>query len=271
MPALQLAFIGRHGVGLSTVAANLSAALAEAGHRVMQIGCGATGDSTALLRRFPAPPTAAATERLPPAANGLATFGFKGVCCLEARNIKDFGAVLQIAEEAHRSTAIADIILYDVPESAAHTLPLLLHQIPALRIFGLVTAEVEALRTINRLLRQPQLAERFAGLIANNLAGVYAETIVTDFAHAVATPVTGFIPRSLVVVRSAFFGETVIDSAPLSHHSYTYRHIARRLQETETVAQPLPLSDEDFDDWACEWGDRLYDYGEGLVSDGAAI
>lgn len=51
MPPRQIAFHGRQGVGTTTVVANISAALAEAGHKVVQIGCDGGSDSTATLRR----------------------------------------------------------------------------------------------------------------------------------------------------------------------------------------------------------------------------
>lgn len=52
---MNLAFYGKGGIGKSTVAANLSAALAMAGGRVLHIGCDPKADSTRLLtdRRIP--------------------------------------------------------------------------------------------------------------------------------------------------------------------------------------------------------------------------
>ncbi len=48
---LQLAIYGKGGIGKSTTISNVSAALAEKGLRVMQIGCDPKADSTILLRR----------------------------------------------------------------------------------------------------------------------------------------------------------------------------------------------------------------------------
>ncbi len=47
---IKFAIYGKGGIGKSTVACNISAALAEKGLRVMQIGCDPKADSTALLR-----------------------------------------------------------------------------------------------------------------------------------------------------------------------------------------------------------------------------
>ena len=46
---MELALYGKGGIGKSTISANLSAALAAAGRRVLQIGCDPKHDSTRLL------------------------------------------------------------------------------------------------------------------------------------------------------------------------------------------------------------------------------
>ena len=44
----KIAFYGKGGIGKSTTAANVSAALSTAGHKVCQIGCDPKNDSTRL-------------------------------------------------------------------------------------------------------------------------------------------------------------------------------------------------------------------------------
>ena len=45
----KIAFYGKGGIGKSTTAANVSAALAERGHGVCQIGCDPKNDSNAVV------------------------------------------------------------------------------------------------------------------------------------------------------------------------------------------------------------------------------
>jgi nitrogenase iron protein NifH len=45
----QIAIYGKGGIGKSTIASNLSAALHEMGHTVMQVGCDPKRDSTRIL------------------------------------------------------------------------------------------------------------------------------------------------------------------------------------------------------------------------------
>jgi nitrogenase iron protein NifH len=46
----QIAIYGKGGIGKSTTTSNISAALADAGYRVMQFGCDPKADSTNTLR-----------------------------------------------------------------------------------------------------------------------------------------------------------------------------------------------------------------------------
>ena len=55
---LEMAVYGKGGIGKSTVSANLSAALAMAGQKVLQIGCDPKHDSTRLLLGGGSLPTA---------------------------------------------------------------------------------------------------------------------------------------------------------------------------------------------------------------------
>ena len=55
---MEIAIYGKGGIGKSTIAANMSAALSVLGLRVLQIGCDPKHDSTRLLLRGKVPVTA---------------------------------------------------------------------------------------------------------------------------------------------------------------------------------------------------------------------
>src|SRR6185369_12594920 len=81
----QIAFYGKGGVGTSTLISNLSAALVEAGFRVLRIGCGNNGDSCGILNNgLPIPTVWDQYEK-----QGAITFdsvvrrGFKDTYCIE--------------------------------------------------------------------------------------------------------------------------------------------------------------------------------------------
>ena len=48
----HIAIYGKGGIGKSTTTSNISAALAEAGYRVIQVGCDPKSDSTNTLREI---------------------------------------------------------------------------------------------------------------------------------------------------------------------------------------------------------------------------
>jgi nitrogenase iron protein NifH len=155
----------------------------------------------------------------------------------------------------------------------------LLHNRQVDLLVAVSTADVDGLRAINQLLQLLRKTDRdnrvmVGGIIGNHLLAPYAEAVIDSFAHAVAIPVTAFIPQSLVVTRSAFFGVSVIDAAPLSHHAYLYRKAARSLNATRPFShkqRPKPLNEECFAEWSLDWGERLYDLGEGYVGAGGGI
>ena len=85
---MEIAVYGKGGIGKSTVCANLSAALAGAGHRVLQIGCDPKHDSTRLLTHGKEVETVlnylrrVSREEEEPEA--VLAEGFRGVVCVEA-------------------------------------------------------------------------------------------------------------------------------------------------------------------------------------------
>lgn len=84
---IQVAIYGKGGIGKSTIVSNLSAALAQKGLRVMQIGCDPKADSTISLRHGAPLPTVLETVRRKKDAFSLDEItlaGYAGVICVEA-------------------------------------------------------------------------------------------------------------------------------------------------------------------------------------------
>ena len=84
---LKIAFYGKGGIGKSTIACNVSAALAKRGVRVMQIGCDPKADSTSLLHGGERIPTVLDLTREKGKKIALEDVVFEGeygVSCVEA-------------------------------------------------------------------------------------------------------------------------------------------------------------------------------------------
>jgi len=288
MTAKRIALFGRPGVGTSTVIANLGAALAEAGHRVAVIGCSADRRTTASLRqeKETLPLFEALRQALPAELTQVAVTGFKGIICVEfGKAVEDIGASMALAaidKLLASQWPQVDYVLYNATGPDGDPIEFvapLLHNRQIDQLVAVSTAEVDGLRAVNQLLQllrtiDPDNRVECGGIIGNNLPAPYAEAVIDSFAGAVAMPVTAFIPQSLVVTRSAFLGACVIDAAPLAHHSYIYRKAARSLIATRSFPHtppPEPLEEELFVEWSLDWGERLYDLGEGYIGAGGGI
>ena len=83
----KLAIYGKGGIGKSTIVSNLSAAFAEQGRKVMQIGCDPKADSTIALRHGEPLPTVLEVVRKKQQMfelDEVVKIGYGGVVCVEA-------------------------------------------------------------------------------------------------------------------------------------------------------------------------------------------
>ena len=84
---IRIAVYGKGGIGKSTTVSNVTAALAETGLKVMQIGCDPKADSTILLRHGEAVPAVLDLYNEQKQAlqlEDMIRIGFNGVICVEA-------------------------------------------------------------------------------------------------------------------------------------------------------------------------------------------
>lgn len=119
----KIAFYGKGGIGKSTTAANVSAALSTAGHKVCQIGCDPKNDSTRLLLGHICKNTVLDMVRIKDEINleDIVHYGFNGIKCVEAGGpepgVGCAGRGIIVALEKLQeldAAADEDIILYDV-------------------------------------------------------------------------------------------------------------------------------------------------------------
>jgi nitrogenase iron protein NifH len=287
----HLAFYGKGGVGTSTLVSNISASLVEAGFRVLQIGCGLTGDSCGILTGgFSIPTVWDQYEKYGTISfDSVVSRGFKDTYCIElGRPQSEQGAsgtmlaLDLLLKHDLMSSLCPDFVLYDISgDQTCGVLSALCEKIELHRVFAVTTADFMSLTSVNSIMVQ---LERFAdnhvpvpfgGLLPNGIASSFEESFIADLARHTHTHTMGRIPRSQMVRQCELYGKTVIEASPLSNQSYFYRRLANQIVDESHMLtikqQPRPLSQERLRSWAREWADRLYAMENGLVTDGAAI
>jgi nitrogenase iron protein NifH len=285
----HIAIYGKGGAGKSTLTSNLSAALAEAGFSVLQVGCDPKGDSCSLLNNGADIPTVfdLLREQGEISVDTVAHRGFKGITCVELGDPFDSGKcgsaeiarALEHLKRIDLFEAVApDFVLYDISgDSACSSFHAPIQQLGVSRVFVVTTADFMSLHAANAIFR---MLERYGesnvpvtvgGLIPNSIASSFEESFIADFAAQTRTRTLGRIPRSLMVRQCELYGKTVIEASPISNQSYFYRRLANQIVDEVQAGIPAPLRPEELRAWAREWGDRIHALENGLVTDGAAI
>lgn len=283
--AEHIVVYGKGGVGTSTLVSNISAAMTDAGFKVLQVGCSSKADScTALHCGFPVP---TAYEILNGSnkltAGSIVHNGFKGVSTIEigspGPSDPAFESVVAIIQ---REAIHADYVLYDLSgDNDFAGYYEILSRYGASRLYVVTTADFMSLRTVNRVFGEIDRLGAgitpipFGGIIPNGISNSFEGSFIADFANKTSTHVLGRVPRSLMVMQCELYGKTVIEASPLSNQSYYYRRLANQLVDISIAlpvkSQPRAMTGDVLREWAREWADRLFALENGLVSDGAAI
>lgn len=284
----HIAIYGKGGIGKSTTTSNISAALAEAGYRVIQIGCDPKSDSTNTLRENNYLPTVLDSLRDGKKIHleDISVVGFKGVLCIEAGGPvpgvgcagRGINAAISLLQELNLFEEFKpDYVLYDVlGDVVCGGFAVPIRDGITDRAYVVSSSDFMAIYAANNLFKAinkyaPSGGARLGGIIGNGLSAGYSNAIIDDFANKTGTSVAAYIPRSLVVSQSELFGKTVIAAKPEDPHADIYRNLAKHISENEDLVVPNPLGVTELRDWAREWGDKVYDLETGKVSAAAGI
>jgi nitrogenase iron protein NifH len=286
--AKHIAVYGKGGIGKSTTTSNISAALAEAGYRVIQIGCDPKSDSTTILRGGEDLPTVldSLRERGKPSIADISAPGYRGVLCIEAGGPvpgvgcagRGINAAVDLLHELNLFDEFKpDVVLYDVlGDVVCGGFAVPIRNGIAESAFVVTSSDFMAIFAANNLFKAiakyaPSGGARLGGIIANSIQTPYAASLIDDFAVRTGTGVIGYVPRSLTVSQSELYGRTVIEAAPGSDQAAVYRALARHIAETHATDIPKPLNAQALKLWAREWGDRVFGVEAGIVNVAEAI
>lgn len=270
----QIAIYGKGGIGKSTTTSNISAALSEAGYKVMQFGCDPKSDSTNTLRGGKYIPTVLDTlrEKNTVKASEVIFEGFNGIYCVEAggpapgvgcagRGI--ITAVQLFKQQKAFEELDLDYVIYDVlGDVVCGGFAVPIREGIAEHVFTVSSADFMAVYAANNLFKGIQKYSNsggalLGGVIANSINAPYAKEIIDDFVRQTNTQVVEYVPRSVTVTQSELQGKTTIEAAPGSKQAAVYRSLAAKIAEHTQSKVPTPMEVGELRAWAAKWGDYL--------------
>jgi nitrogenase iron protein NifH len=284
----HIAIYGKGGIGKSTTTSNISAALAEAGYRVIQIGCDPKSDSTNTLRGNNYLPTVldSLREGNKIHLDDISIKGFKGVLCIESGGPvpgvgcagRGINAAVNLLQELNLFEEFKpDYVLYDVlGDVVCGGFAVPIRDGITDRAYVVSSSDFMAIYAANNLFKAinkyaPTGGAKLGGVIANSMTAGYSKSIIDDFTQKTGTTVAGYVNRSIVVQQSELYGKTVIEANPTSEQADIYRNLAKYISENEDLVVPNPLGVAELRDWAREWGDKIYNLEYGVVDGSEGI
>ncbi len=255
----KIAIYGKGGIGKSTVTSNLSAACAEFGERVMQIGCDPKHDSVALLAGKMIPTVLDVMDKQPAADRNYIYRGYGGVYCVESGGPsagsgcsgKGVYSALEFLEKndvfrrLSISMALFDILGDVVCGGFAQPLRSgLCHE-----IYIVTTSEPLSLLVVNNLLkacvnmRREGIEVSVNGLIQNRYESSADNELIQSYARDVNVPIIAAIPNSQTIREAEMHRQTVLQYAPNDRICTEFRTLAENIRhsaELNFTYQPLP-------------------------------
>ena len=270
----QIAIYGKGGIGKSTIASNLSAALSEMGYKVMQFGCDPKSDSTNTLRNGKYVPTVLDTlrEKSSVKAHEVIYEGFNGIYCVEAggpspgvgcagRGI--ITAVQLFKQQRAFEEFDLDYVIYDVlGDVVCGGFAVPIREGIAEHVFTVSSADFMSIYAANNLFKGIEKYSKsggalLGGIISNSINTSYEKEVIDDFAKKTDTQVLEYIPRSVTVTQSELQGKTTIEAMPDSEQANIYRSLAKKISEHTESKTPSPLEIKELRAWGSKWGDYL--------------
>ena len=274
---IEIAVYGKGGIGKSTVSANLSAALAKAGKRVLQIGCDPKHDSTRALMGGASIPTVLEYLRDTPkeqaSIEGILHEGAFGVGCIEAGGPKPgvgcagrgIISAFEFLDRNHVKDGY-DTVLYDVLGDVVcggFAVPIRSEYADA--IFLVTSGEYMALYAANNILRGIRNYDgegrcRVAGIVFNARNLPDEQLRVERFANATGLPIVVRIPRSPVFAEAERLNCTLMELSDRHPEQDLFEQFAQHVADGLALRPARPLTDDALE--------RCILYGDGETAAG---
>ena len=244
---VKLAVYGKGGIGKSTTVSNVSAALADMGYKVMQIGCDPKADSTASLHGKGSITTVLDLVRERKnnfALEDMVCEGYGGVICVEAggptpglgcagRGI--IAALEKLKEKGAYKVYRPDVVIYDVlGDVVCGGFSMPMRGGYADKVFIITSGENMAIHAAaNIAVALEGFKDRgyasLGGIILNHRNVRDEDAKVAELADDIHSEIIGELTRSETVTDAEDLGKTVIEVFPESEMAGEYRKLAAKL------------------------------------------
>lgn len=241
---IQLAVYGKGGIGKSTTVSNISAALADRGLRVLQIGCDPKADSTSALlggRKINTILDLMRERKDDFELEDMLAIGYKGVICVECGGptpgVGCAGRGITAALEKLRDRGFyekydPEVVIYDVlGDVVCGGFSVPMRDGYADSVFIITSGEnMSIYAAANIALAVQNFEERgyasLGGIILNRRNVKNEDEKVAELADDINGRIVGALDRSDSVQDAEELGQTVIEAFPESDMAAQYRALA---------------------------------------------
>ncbi len=273
MALRQCAIYGKGGIGKSTTTQNLVAGLAEAGKKVMIVGCDPKADSTRLMLHSKAQNSvmelaaqAGSVEDLE--LEDVLSVGYGGVKCVESGGPepgvgcagRGVITAINFLEEEGAYDEDLDFVFYDVlGDVVCGGFAMPIRENKAQEIYIVVSGEMMAMYAANNISKgivkyANSGGVRLAGLICNSRNTDREDELIEALAAKLGTQMIHFVPRDNVVQHAEIRRMTVIEYDPKAKQADEYRTLAQKIIDNKKFVIPTPCTMDELEDLLTEFG-----------------
>lgn len=267
----QVAIYGKGGIGKSTTTQNTVAALAEAGKKIMVVGCDPKADSTRLLLNGLCQKTVLDTLRDEGDDIDLEDIlkeGFKDTRCVESGGPepgvgcagRGIITSINLLESLGAYTDEIDYVFYDVlGDVVCGGFAMPIREGKAEEIYIVASGELMALYAANNIAKGIQKYAtsgkvRLGGIICNSRKVDNELPLLKAFAEEIGSQLIHFVPRDNLVQRAEINKKTVIDFDPTANQANEYRALAKAIDENKMFVIPKPMTQDRLEELMMQHG-----------------
>jgi nitrogenase iron protein NifH len=269
----QCAIYGKGGIGKSTTTQNLVAGLAEAGKKVMIVGCDPKADSTRLILHAKAQNSimemaanAGSVEDLE--LEDVMRVGYRDIKCVESGGPepgvgcagRGVITAINFLEEEGAYEEDLDFVFYDVlGDVVCGGFAMPIRENKAQEIYIVCSGEMMAMYAANNIAKgivkyANSGGVRLAGLICNSRNTAREDELIMELARQLGTTMIHFVPRDNVVQRAEIRRMTVIEYEPTAKQAQEYRDLARKIVENKNFVIPTPITMDELEALLMDFG-----------------